>query len=186
MARQIIDLAGQITFGSTMMAANLVKIISSPEVYTFEGPRQWFSRFLYFFTHTGDLTCGREIDLSWCNVDTLRISTTVTGKDLPEFHESMSCLLNTSPGDFIETNKKLYLQFKMEEQKHGTVSFVDTDSDECDITVERIPPCQSIVDVLMKKKNTFPPLKPKATKGPAKQYNAIIEFITKKKFGVQA
>ena len=67
MARQIIDLAGQITFGSTMMAADLVKIISSPEVYKFEGPRQRFSRFLYFFTHTGDLTCGREIDLSWCD-----------------------------------------------------------------------------------------------------------------------
>ena len=38
----------------------------------------------------------------------------------------------------------------------------------------------------MKKKNTFPPLKPKATNGPAKQYNAIVEFITEKKLVVQA
>ena len=38
----------------------------------------------------------------------------------------------------------------------------------------------------MKKKNTFPLLKPTATKRPAKQYNAIVEFITEKKFGVQA
>ena len=38
----------------------------------------------------------------------------------------------------------------------------------------------------MKKKNTFPPLKPKATNGPAKQYNTIVEFITEKKFEVQA
>lgn len=28
-------------------------------------------------------------------------------------------------------------------------------------------------------------MKPKATNGPAKQYNAIVEFITKKNFGVQ-
>ena len=36
----------------------------------------------------------------------------------------------------------------------------------------------------MKKKNTFPPLKPKTTNGPAKQYNTIREFITNKKFQV--
>lgn len=39
------------------------------------------------------------------------------------------------------------------------------------------------------KKNTFLPMKPKATNaisnGPAKQYNAVVEFITKRKFGVQ-
>ena len=145
MAGQIIDLAGQITFGSTMMAVNLVKIILSPEVYMFECPRQRFSRFLYFFTHTGDFTCVREIDLSSCNVDTLRINAAVTGKDLLEFHDWLPCPLNTSPGNFIETNKKLYLQFETEEQKHGTKSFVDTDSDKCDKTVERILAHKSIV-----------------------------------------
>ena len=71
----------------------------------FEGPRQWFSRFLYFFAYTGDLTCGREIDLSWCNVDTLTISVGVTRKDLLKFHDLIPCPLNTWPGDFIETNK---------------------------------------------------------------------------------
>ena len=136
-----------------MMVVDLVKVIWSPEVYTFEGPRQRFSRFFCFVTHTGDLTCGREIDSSWCNVDTLRILIAITGKDLPEFLEWMPCLLNTSPGDFTETNKRLYLQFEMEEQKQGTVSSVDTGSDECDITVERIPPCKSIVDILLKRKN---------------------------------
>ena len=65
MTGQTFDLGGQIRFDSTMMVVDLVKIILSTDVYTFEGPRQWFSRFLYFFTHTGDLTCGREIDLSW-------------------------------------------------------------------------------------------------------------------------
>ena len=84
-----------------------------------------------FFTHTGDLTCGREIGLSWCNVDTLRISVAVTGKDLPECYEWMPCPLITSPGDFIETNEKLFLQFEAEEQKHGTVSLGDTDKDKC-------------------------------------------------------
>ena len=108
-----------------------------------------------FFTHIGDLTCGREIDLSWCNVNTLRISIMVTGKDLPKFYEWMPCPLITLPGDFIETNKKLFLQFETEEQKRGTVSLGDTYSDECAITVQKISPCKSIVDVLMEKRNTF-------------------------------
>ena len=51
MAGQITDLVGQIMFGLTMMAVDIVKIILIPEVYTFEGPRQHLSRFLYFF-HT--------------------------------------------------------------------------------------------------------------------------------------
>ena len=82
--KQITDLASQITFGSTMMAVDLVKNMSNTDVYTFEGPRQWFSRFLYFFTHTG----GREIDLCWCNFDTLRISVAVSRKDLQKRKES--------------------------------------------------------------------------------------------------
>ena len=98
-------MASQITLGSTMIVVNLVKIILSPDVYTFEGPRQWFSRFLYFFTHRG----ATEIDLSWCNVDTLRISIAVTGKDLAKFNEWMPCQLNSSPEDFIETNKTLFV-----------------------------------------------------------------------------
>ena len=103
------------------------KIILSPEVYTFHCPRQRFSRFLYLFTDTG----GRQTDLSWCNVDTFRTSVAVTGKDLQEFHEWIPCLLNTSPGDFIETDKKLYLQLKMRNRNTGQ-TIVDTDSDEYD------------------------------------------------------
>ena len=96
-----------------------------------------FQDSLILFTHTGDLTCSREKDLSWCNVNTLRISVAVTGKDLSEFYEWMPCpSLITSPGDFIETIKKLFLQFEMEEQKHGAVSLGDTHSDECAITVK--------------------------------------------------
>ena len=128
MAGQMIDLAGLIIFCSIMMAVDLVKIISSPEVYTFEGPRQLFSRVLYFFIHTG----GSEIYLFWCNVDTHRISVAVLGKDLPDFHEWMLCSLNALPCDFIETNKKIYLQLETEEQKIGTQTVVDTESDECD------------------------------------------------------
>ena len=36
MAGQIIDLAGQITFGLTVVAVDLVKIISNPEVHNSE------------------------------------------------------------------------------------------------------------------------------------------------------
>ena len=69
-----------------------------------------------------------EKDLSWCNVDTLRISVAGSGKDLPEYHEWMPCPLIISPRNFIKTNKKLFLEFETEEQKHGTVSLGDTDS----------------------------------------------------------
>ena len=129
MAGKMIDLAGQIIFGSIMMAVDLVKIISSPEVYTSEGPRvHYFQDSFIFFIHTG----GSEIYLSWCNVDTHRISVAVLGKDLPDFHEWMLCSLNALPCDFIETNKKNYLQLETKEQKIGTQTVVDTESDECD------------------------------------------------------
>ena len=127
MAGKIIDLASQITIGSTIMDVKNYFEPWSPEVYTFHCPRQRFSRFLYLFTDTG----GRQTDLSWCNVDTLRTSVAVTGKDLQEFHEWIPCLLNTSPGDFIETDKKLYLQLKMRNRNTGQ-TIVDTDSDEYD------------------------------------------------------
>ena len=135
MAGQIIDLAGQITFGLTMVVVNLVKIISNPEV---------------FFSQIQVILLVLEKDLSWCNVDTLRISVAGSGKDFAEYHEWMPCPLITSSGDFIKTNKKLFLEFKTE-QKHGTVSLGDTDSYECATTAERLPPCESIVDVLKKK-----------------------------------
>ena len=64
-------------------------------------------------------------------------------------------MLNALPCDFIETNKKIYLQLEMEEQKIGTQTVVDTESDECDKTVKRIPPHESIVDVLIKKRILF-------------------------------
>ena len=47
-------------------------------------------------------------DLSWCNVDTLRISVVGSGKDLPEYHHWMPCPLIPSSGDFVKTNKKLF------------------------------------------------------------------------------
>ena len=43
----------------------------------------------------------------------------------------------------------------MEQQKHWAVLLVDTDSGECDIAVERIPPRKNIVDVLTKKRTLF-------------------------------
>ena len=36
-----------------------------------------------FFFILGELTCRREIDLSWINIDTVKVSTSVKNKELP-------------------------------------------------------------------------------------------------------
>ena len=36
-----------------------------------------------FFFILGKLACGRDFDLSWINIDTLKVSTSVTNKELP-------------------------------------------------------------------------------------------------------
>ena len=45
---------------------------------------------------------------------------------------------------------------------------------------------KSIVDVLMNKANSFPKVKQNASLGTSKQYNAIVNYIISRKFGVKA
>ena len=62
-----------------------------------------------FFFILGELTCGRDINyLCWINIDTIKTSTSVTNKVLPNNLE-FAPLVN-SLGNFSETNKKLFIQ----------------------------------------------------------------------------
>ena len=62
-----------------------------------------------FFSILGELTCGRDIDyLCGINIDTLKASTSVTNKELPNKLE-FTPLVN-SLGDIYETNRKLFIQ----------------------------------------------------------------------------
>ena len=47
-------------------------------------------------------------------------------------------------------------------------------------------PSKSISDFLMNKKNSFPKFKQNASLGTARQYNAIVNYMITKKFGVKA
>ena len=50
----------------------------------------------------------------------------VTGEEFPEHQDWIPCPLKTSSGDFTENNKKIFFQFKTEEQKHGNKYSVET------------------------------------------------------------
>ena len=69
-----------------------------------------------FFFILGELTCGRGINyLCWINIDTLKVGTSVTNKELPfnlEFRPRVNSL-----GDFYETNKKRSYNLKQNSSK---------------------------------------------------------------------
>ena len=70
-----------------------------------------------FFFILGEFTCGRHIDyLCSINIDTLKASTSVTNKELPNNLE-FTPLVN-SLGNFYETNKKLFIQFEAKIQQN--------------------------------------------------------------------
>ena len=72
-----------------------------------------------FFFILGEFTCGRHIDyLCSINIDTLKASTSVTNKELPNNLE-FTPLVN-SLDNFYETNKKLFIQFEEKIQQNDT------------------------------------------------------------------
>ena len=62
------------------------------------------SDLFFFFFILGELTCGMDIDyLSWINITTLKASTSMTNKELPNNIEFMPIV--KSVGDFsVEKN----------------------------------------------------------------------------------
>ena len=86
--------------------------------------------------------------------------------------------------DFVETNKKIIIQFEAKSLHEPSTSEINDSTSE--IVLPTVSTSKSIVDVLMKKANSFPKMKQNASLGTSKQYNAIVSYIIPRKFGVKA
>ena len=70
-----------------------------------------------FFFILGELTCRRDIGcMCWINIDTLKVSASVTNEELPNNLEFTP--LSNSLGNFYENNKKLFIQFEAKIQQN--------------------------------------------------------------------
>ena len=124
--------------------------------------------------YLGQLTCGIDIDLSPCNVEDAVKSMLATSSERPDIDNMEVTPLHISIKDLRETNKKVYVEFKLTEN-------------EVTLTEQQIstPTC-SVFDVLMSHETHIPSLKldPK-TENP-RQYKAVLGYVKSQKFGVRA
>ena len=90
------------------------------------------------------------MNLSWVDIGSLLVSVAVV-KDTPKCDDWMFSDLNVSVNKFMETNKKVFLQFNAKSYTQ------DTDSTSTSfMNIAATPtPSKSISDVLMNKKTVF-------------------------------
>ena len=129
------------------------------------------------------MSCERPVDLSWVDVDSLQASIAVV-KDSPKDDDWMASDLENNINDFVETNKKILIQFEAKSLHEPSTSEINDSTNE--IVLSTVSTSKSIVDVLMNKANSFPKVKQNASLGTSKQYNAIVSYIIPRKFGVKA
>ena len=128
-----------------------------------------------FFFFLGELTCRRDIPyLCWININTLKVSTSVTNKELQNNLEFMP--LVNSLGNFYETNKKLFIQFEAKIQQNYVSISVEKNSWE--------PPVFPSLETLMTSSTHFPKEKTRLQLGNILQHNKFIKFLKQHKFGV--
>ena len=90
------------------------------------------------------------MDLSWIDVESLLISVAVV-KDTPKCDDWMFTDLNVNVNEFMETNKKIFLQFNEKSCTQDTAST----STSCMSIAASSTLSKSISDVLMNKKKQF-------------------------------
>ena len=121
--------------------------------------------------YLGQLTCGIDIDLSPYNVEDAVASTLVTSSEHPDIDNMEVTPLHISIEDLRETNKKVYVEFKLTEN-------------EVTLTEPQIStPTRSVFDVLMSHETHVPSLKLDPKTGNARQYNAVAGYVKSQKFG---
>ena len=147
----------------------------------FEGTETESSAQLFCFL--GTLSCGRPVDLSWVDVDSIQASIAVV-KDSPKDDDWMASDLENNINDFVETNKKIFIQFEAKPLHEPSTSEINDSTSE--IVLSTVSTSRSIVNVLMNKTNSFPKVKQNASLGTSKQYNAIVNYIISRKFGIKA
>ena len=124
--------------------------------------------------YLGQLTCGIVIDLSPYNVEDTVASTLVMSSERPDIDNMEVTPLHTSIKDLRETNKKVYVEFKLNENEVMLA--------ELQISA---PTC-SVFDSLMNHETHAPSLKLDPRTGNTQYYNADVGCIKSKKFGVPA
>ena len=90
------------------------------------------------------------MDLSWVDVESLLVSVAVV-KDTPKCDDWMFSNLNVNVNEFMETDKKIFLQFNAKSYTQETAST----STSCVSIAATSTPSKSISDVLMNKKTVF-------------------------------
>lgn len=131
------------------------------------------------------------VDLSWCDPDSCRILTAVTGKDIPaneDLHETSG---EISLNDIYEKNRRLFVQYDISETGRAVPKQAPRSSDtlrstsnspevieveEIEMPISQSTP--SVIDVLMGKRNHFP--EEKTSNKPTndmKQYNSIVCYL---------
>ena len=93
------------------------------------------------------LNCGIDTDLSSCNVEDTVASTLVRSSECPDINNMEVTPLYISIKDLHETNKKVYVEFKLTENK---VKLIE---------LQISTPTHSVFDVLMNHKTHVPSLK---------------------------
>ena len=129
------------------------------------------------------MSYGRPVDLSWVDVDSLQASIAVV-KDSPKDDDWIASDLENNINDFVETNKKIFIQFEAKPLHEPSTSEINDSTSE--IVLSTVSTSKSIVDILMNKANSFPKVKQNASLGTSKQYSAIVNYITSRKFGAKA
>ena len=124
--------------------------------------------------YLGQLTCRTDIDLSPYNVEDAVASTLVTSSEHPDIDNMEFTPLHISIEDLRDTNKKVYVEFKLTENE-VTLTELQISTPTC-----------SVFDILMSHETHVPSLKLDPKTGNARQYNAVAGYVKSQKFGVHA
>ena len=77
--------------------------------------------------------------------------------------------------DFVETNKKIFIQFEAKPLHEPSTSEINDSTSE--IVLSTVSTSKSIVDLLMDQAKSFPKVKQNASLGTSKQCNAIVNTL---------
>ena len=124
--------------------------------------------------YLGLLTCEIDINLSPYNVADAVVSTLVTSSERPDIDKMEVTPLHISIEVLRETNKKVYVEFKLTE---NGVTLTET---------QISTPTRSVFDLLMSHKTHVPSVKLDPKTGNARQHNTVVGYVKSQKFGVRA
>ena len=137
---------------------------------------------IYSGLKNGTLSCGEIYDLSWSDDDSLK-TYTLNAKVAPAFEQMEMTPSILSPDDVNTPHDGFFIVFECNVQK------VENNENRTDVEMQEVsPPKPSVVDVLMRRKESYPSTKCCSANpaGDVLQYNALVSYLKEKKFGVSA